>query len=84
MFRRSQPCFLLQLIRFDRVCNHVTDFNARNNCLTAKLLQQDYRYYELRKAFYKCYCSHYELISKSNVGLKASLREGLSEPDFLW
>ena len=27
-------------IRFARVCNHVTYFNARNKCLTAKLLQQ--------------------------------------------
>ena len=30
-------------------CSHVTDFNARNICLTAKLLQQGYRYHKLRK-----------------------------------
>ena len=36
-----------QLIRFARVCNHVADFNARNKCLTAKLLQQGYRYHKL-------------------------------------
>ena len=38
--RASYGVYILQLIRFARVCNHVTDFNARNNCLTAKLLQQ--------------------------------------------
>ena len=37
--RRASYCVCLsQLIRFARVCNHVTDFNARNKCLTAKLL----------------------------------------------
>ena len=29
-----------QLIGFAGVCNHVADFNARNKCLTAKILQQ--------------------------------------------
>ena len=38
--RASYGVYILQLIRFARVCNHVTDFNARNKCLTAKLLQQ--------------------------------------------
>ena len=36
-----------QRIRFGRVCNHVASFNARNKCLTAKHLQQGYRYYKL-------------------------------------
>ena len=36
----------------------------RNKCLTAKLLQQDYRYHILRKTFSKFYHRHYELISK--------------------
>ena len=67
-----------QLIRFARVCNHVTDFNARNTCLTSKLLQQGNRYHKLRKAFSKFYGRHYELISKYNVGLKTLLCEGLS------
>ena len=71
-----------KLIRFARVCNHVTDFNARNKCLTAKLLQQGYRYHKLRKTFSKFYRRHYELISKYNVGLKTLLSEGLSEPEF--
>ena len=86
--RASYGVYISQLIRFARVCNHVTDFNARNNhvtdfnarnkCLTAKLLQQGYRYHKLRKTFSKFYRRHYELISKYNVGLKTHLSEGLS------
>ena len=47
--RASYGEHISQLIRFARVCNHVTDFNARNKSLTAKLLQQCYRYHKLRK-----------------------------------
>ena len=47
--------YISQLIRFARVCNHVTDFNARNKCLTVKLLQQGNRYHKLRKTFSKFY-----------------------------
>ena len=80
--RASYGVYISQLIRFARVCNHVSDFNARNKCLTAKLLQQGYRYHKLRKTFSKFYRRHYELISKYNVGLKTLLSEGLSEPEF--
>ena len=80
--RASYGVYISQLIRFARVCNHVTDFNSRNKCLTAKLLQQGYRYHKLRKTFSKFYLRHYELISKYNVGLKTLLNEGLSEPEF--
>ena len=38
--RASYLVYISQLIRFARVCNHVTDFNARNKCLTAKLLHR--------------------------------------------
>ena len=60
----------------------MVDFNARNKSLTAKLLQQGYRYHKLRKTFSKCYRRHYELVSKFNVGLKTLLHQGLSEPEF--
>ena len=40
--RASYGVYISQLIRFARVCNHVTDFNARNKCLTAKLLQPNF------------------------------------------
>ena len=70
--RASYGVYISQLIKFARVCNHEVDFNARNRCLTAKLLQQGYRYHKLRKTFSKFYRRHYELI----------LREGLSELEF--
>ena len=37
--RASYGVYISQLIRFARACYHVTDFSARNKCLTAKLLQ---------------------------------------------
>ena len=60
----------------------LVDFNARNKSLTAKLLQQGYRYHKLRKTFSKFYRRHYKLVSKFNVGLKTLLHQGLSEPEF--
>ena len=62
--------------------SHVADFNARNKSLTAKLLQQGYRYHKLRKTFSKFYRRHYESVYKFNVGLKTLLHQGLSEPEF--
>ena len=49
--RASYGVYISQLIRFARICNHVTDFNAQNKCLKAKLLQQGYRYHKLQKYF---------------------------------
>ena len=80
--RPSYGVYISQLIRFTRVCSHVDDFNTRNKCLTAKLLKQGYRYHKLRKAFSKFYRRHFELITKSNVGLKSLLHQGLPEPEF--
>ena len=64
------------------MCSHVADFNARNKSLTAKLLQQGYRYHKLRKTFSKFCRRRYELVSKFNVGLKPLLHQGLSELEF--
>ena len=50
--------------------------------LTAKFVQQDYRYHKLQKTFSKFYRRHYEFVSKFNVGLKTLLHQGLSEPEF--
>ena len=58
------------------------DFNARNKSLTAKLLQQGYRYHKLRNSFFKFYLRHYELVSKFSVRLKTLLHQSLSEPEF--
>ena len=78
----SYGVYISQIIRFARVSSHVAGFNARNKSLTAKLLQQGYRYHKLRKTFSKFYRRHYELVSKFNVGLKPLLHQGLSEPEF--
>ena len=59
------------------MCSHVTDFNARNKSLTAKLLQQGHRYHNNERI-----SQNYELVPKFNVGLKTFLRHGLSEPEF--
>ena len=48
----SYGVYISQLIRFARVSSHLADCNARNRSLTAKVLQQGYRYYKLRKAFF--------------------------------
>ena len=82
----SYGVYISQLIRFARVSSHVVDVNARNKSLTAKLLQQGYRYqgyryHKLRKTFSKFYRRHYELVSKFSVGLKALLHQGQSEPE---
>ena len=73
--------YISQLIWFARVSSHVADFNACNKSLTAKLLQQGYRYHKLQ-TFFKFYRRHYELVSKFSVGLKPLLHQGLSEPEF--
>ena len=78
----SDGVYISHLIRFARMCIHVADFNARNKSLTAKRLQQGYRYNKLRQAFSKFYRRHYELVSKFNVGLKPLLHQGLSEMEF--
>ena len=44
----SYRVYISQLIRFARVSSHMVDFNARNKSLTAELLQQGYRYHQLR------------------------------------
>ena len=79
----SYGVYISQLIRFARVSNHVTDFNARNNILPGKLLHQGYRYHKLRKTFSKFYHRQYELVSKFKVGLKSLLQRRLSESEFM-
>ena len=38
----------------------MTEFNARNKILIAKLLQQGYQYHKFKKPFSKFYRRHYE------------------------
>ena len=56
--------------------------STRNKVLTARLLNQVYRYKNLRKAFSKFYKRHFDLVSKFYVGFKSLLQQGLSEPEF--
>ena len=51
--RPSYGVYISQLIRFARVCRQVEDLNARNRCLTAKLLKHGYRYHKLRNVFFQ-------------------------------
>ena len=78
----SYGVYISQLIRFQRVCSNVDDFNNINLFLTAKLLKHSYRYHKIRKAFSKFYHRRSELIVKYNIGLKALLQQGTSEPIF--
>ena len=77
------------------VSSHVTDFNARNKMLTAKLLQQAIGMTDVEKpvfffffifirkcCFSKFYCRHSKLVSKFKVGLKSLLQRSLSEAEF--
>ena len=65
---------------FARVCSN--DYNNRTQFLTAKLFKQGYRYHKIRKAFSKFYHRHSRLIVIYNIGLKAPLLQGISEPVF--
>ena len=47
----SYDVYISQLIRFAKVSSQLANFSACNKTLTAKLLQQGYRYHKLRKAF---------------------------------
>ena len=64
------------------MCSNVDDFSNRNLFLTAKLLKQIFIYHKIRKAFYKFYQRHSELIVKSNIGLNTPLQQSISEPIF--
>ena len=46
----SYGIYILQFIRFARVCSSVDDLINRNIILTAKLLKQGYGYHKIRKA----------------------------------
>ena len=68
--------YIPQLIRFARGSSYITDSN------TQKFLKQGYPFHKLHETFSKFYRRYYDLISKSPVGLKSLLRQGLSEPVF--
>ena len=77
-------CLYIATNSVARVSSHVSDFYTRNKLLTAKLLNQGYRYsyHKLRKAFSKFYRRRFDLVSKFNVGRKSLPQQGLSKPEF--
>ena len=71
-----------QLIRFAGVYSGVGDFGNGGLFLTARLLEQGYRYHKIRKAFSKFYHRHSELVVECGIWLKTLLQQGISEPIF--
>ena len=58
--RRASYCvYISQLMRFAKVSSYVTDFNTRNTLLTAKLLNQGYRYHKAFSKFYRCHFDYF-------------------------
>ena len=49
--RTSYRVYISQLIRFARASSSISDFNCRNNALTAKLLRQGYHFINFAKHF---------------------------------
>ena len=50
--------------------------------LTAKLLKQGYRYYNLHKAFSKFYHRRAESVTEYSFGLKIHIKKGIYMPVF--
>ena len=78
----SYGVYISQLVRFARVCSHVSDFNERNLFITEKLLHQGYRYHKLLKTFSKFYYRYESLIRKYNCTCKILIKQGISHPHF--
>ena len=57
------------------ISSHVNAFKNRNIFLTAKFLNQGYRYHKLRKAFSRFYRRHFELIEKYHINQKKLLHK---------
>ena len=73
-----------QLIKFGRVCNHVTNFNARKQkikIIMPNFSSNDMGIINFEKHFLILSQGTMNFFSKFNSGLKTLLREGLSEPE---
>ena len=55
---------------------------SESEIFNAQLLKQGYIYHKIRQAFSKFYNRHSELCVKYNIGLKALLRQSITEPVF--
>ena len=63
----SYGVYISQLIRFARVSTHVIEFNTRNKILTAKVLQQRYRYHKRQKLFSTLCRRHYDFLIQGRI-----------------
>ena len=81
--RASHGVYISHLIRFARVCNYVVEFNARNKCLTAKLLQQGFRYHKLRKTFSKFVADTMSLFPNLMLGLRRFYVRAVRNQNFM-
>ena len=78
----SYGVYISQLVRFARICNKVSDFNDRNQCITEKLLHQGYRYHKLLKTFIKFYHRYKDILHKYNSTCRDLIKKGISHPNF--
>ena len=81
---RSASCGVCvsRLVWFAGMSGRVVDFGARDKGLAARRLQRGCRCRGLRRAFSEFCRRRCGLVSKFGVGLRALLRQGLSEPEF--
>ena len=83
--RTAYGVYISQLIRFARASSNLSDFNCRNKALTAKLLRQGYRYFQLRKScldmkFHECIIN----VKKLHLETKNILQITKWESRFNW
>ena len=71
----SYGVFVSQLIRYARCCEELEDFQTRSKALVKKMIQQNFKLYQLKRAFEKFVTTHYELLCKYNVSLLNIINE---------
>ena len=67
--KHSYGVFVSQLIRYARCCEVLADFQTRSKTLVKKLIQQNFKLYQLKRVFEKFTATHFELLCKYNVSL---------------
>ena len=73
----SHDVYISQLIRFSILCSNVSNFNNRNQFLTAKLLRQCYRFHKIQ-----ILPDTLRVDCKIQYWFKTVLQQGVSEPVF--
>ena len=78
----SYGVYISQLVRYALVCCDVFDINARNLCITGKLLNQGYRYHKLLKIFTKVFHRYKDLVLKFGCTCRKLTSNGIAHPHF--